>query len=288
MKPPAFGYHDPGTLSAAVSLLASLPNARILAGGQSLVPMLNMRVALPDHLVDINRIGELRGIRIEGDELIIGAMTRQRDLEFDPEVARVCPIIIEAIEQVGHRQTRNRGTIGGSLCHLDPAAELPSVAVALDASIEISSARGTRKVAIGDFALGSMTTCVEADEIVTAVRIPLWPTAHGYAFTEFARRHGDFAMAGRAVLLTVDSEGTISRCAIALAGVCEAPFRLRKVEQFLVGKRGGTEVFASAGDGLDGAELLDDIHAPASYRRRLAGVMVRRSLQAAFDRAMQR
>ena len=285
MKPPVFGYHDPSTLSAAVSLLATLSNARVLAGGQSLVPMLNLRVALPDHLVDINRISELQGIHVESGELVIGAMTRQRDLEFSPDVANLCPIILEAIAQVGHRQTRNRGTIGGSLCHLDPAAELPCVAMACDASVEISSARGARKVAIGNFALGSMTTCVEPDEIVTAVRFPLWPSGHGYSFLEFSRRHGDFAMAGCAVLITADEDGVITRCAIALAGVCESPIRLRDVEHSLVGKRGEADIFARTGDGLDGADLLNDIHAPASYRRRLAGVMLRRGLHAAYDRA---
>lgn len=287
MKPPAFGYHDPSTLSAAVALLATLPNARILAGGQSLVPMLNMRLALPEHLVDINRVGELQGIRVDADQLVIGAMTRQRDLEFSTDVARLCPLLLEALAHVGHRQTRNRGTFGGSLCHLDPAAELPCVATVCDASVEIKSVRGTREVSIGDFALGSMTTCVEPDEIVTEIRLPLWPPGHGYSFHEFARRHGDFALAGSAVLMTTDENGAITRCAIALAGVCETPIRLRQVEQALVGKRGDAEIFAGAGDGLDRAELLDDIHAPALYRRRLAGVMLRRGLHAAYDRAVQ-
>ena len=285
MKPPAFGYHDPTTLSAAVSLLASLPNARVLAGGQSLAPMLNMRVALPDHLVDINRIGELQGVRIEAGQLVVGAMTRQRDLEFHDDVARLYPLLGEALQHVGHRQTRNRGTIGGSLCHMDPAAELPCVAVACEAVIEIASGRGARSVGMDEFACGAMTTCLEADEIVTAISLPLWPEGHGYAFQEFARRHGDFAMACVAALMVVGEDGAISRCSVALGGVCESPVRLRRVEEALLGEKGGEELFASVGDGLEGAELLDDIHAPAAYRRRLAGVLMRRALHSAYERA---
>lgn len=288
MKPPPFGYHDPGTLSAAVSLLATLPNAQILAGGQSLVPMLNMRLVLPEHLIDINCIRELQGVRVEADALRIGAMTRQREIEFSTEVAQLCPILPEALMQVGHRQTRNRGTIGGSLCHLDPSAELPCVVMALDGTLDVTSARGARTVSIAEFACGPMTSCLEADEIVTAVSLPLWPKGHGYSFQEFARRHGDFALAGSAVLMTIDGDGRITRCAVALAGVAQAPIRLKHVEQFLIGQRGRAEVFAEAGDGLDGIDLLDDIHAPASYRRRLAGVMLRRGLLAAFERAVHR
>ena len=285
MKPPVFSYHDPRTVDAALALLGSLPNARVLAGGQSLVPMLNLRLAFPDHLIDINKINDLKGVREEGGELVIGTMTRQRDLEFSPEVARLAPVLIEALEQIGHRQTRNRGTIGGSLCHLDPAAELPCIVTLFDGTLELASVRGTRRVRMDEFAVGSMVTCVEPDEIVTAIRLPLWPAGHGFSFQEFARRHGDFAMAGCAVLMTVDAQKKITACHIALAGVCETPVRLRAVEQMLVGQTGSDMLFAGLEDGLTSADVLDDIHAPASYRRRLARTLLRRCTQAAFSRA---
>jgi carbon-monoxide dehydrogenase medium subunit len=285
MKPPVFSYHDPRTVDAALALLGSLPNARVLAGGQSLVPMLNLRLAFPDHLIDINKIKDLSGVREEAGELVIGAMTRQRDLEFNPDVARLMPILIEALAQIGHRQTRNRGTIGGSLCHLDPAAELPCIVTLLDGSLELASVRGTRRVKMEEFAIGSMVTCVEPDEIVTAIRLPIWPAGHGASFQEFARRHGDFAMAACAVLMTLDAQQKITACHIALAGVCETPLRLRAVEQALIGQTGSAALFAALDHGLDDADVLDDIHAPASYRRRLARTLLRRCTQAAFSKA---
>lgn len=285
MKPPVFSYHDPRTVDAALALLGRLPNARILAGGQSLVPMLNLRLAFPEHLIDINKIKDLSGIRQEGQELVIGAMTRQRDLEFNPDVARLMPVLVEALEQIGHRQTRNRGTIGGSLCHLDPAAELPCIVTLLDGTLELASLRGIRRVKMDEFAVGSMATCVEPDEIVTGVRLPIWPAGHGASFQEFARRHGDFAMAGCAVLMCVDAQKTIKACHIALAGVCETPIRLRNIEQKLVGQIGSAELFAALEPGLDTIDVLDDIYAPASYRHRLARNLLRRCTQAAFSKA---
>src|SRR5580700_1740958 len=191
MKPPDFSYHDPRTTADAVGLLSSLENAKLLAGGQSLMPMLNMRFVLPDHIIDLNRVEGLNYINARGDTLEIGAMTRQRDIEFSDIVKKKCPLMREAITQVGHRQTRNRGTIGGSLCHLDPAAELVAVAAALDATVEVTGSRGTRRIAFADFPRGYMTPALEPDELLTAVELPLWPAGHGHGFVEFARRHGD-------------------------------------------------------------------------------------------------
>src|SRR3954470_7814518 len=194
MKPPPFQYHDPKTLAEAVRLLGSLDNAKLLAGGQSLMPMLNFRFVLPDHVIDLNRVEGLSYIRESGDTLEIGAMTRQRDLEFSGTVRARWPIMHEALLQVGHRQTRNRGTIGGSLCHLDPAAELVTLATAYDATVTVVGPNGQREIAFADFPAAYMAPSIELNELVTAVRFPCWSPNHSYAFIEFSRRHGDFAI----------------------------------------------------------------------------------------------
>ena len=201
MKPPPFQYHDPKTVAEAVGLLGKLENAKLLAGGQSLMPMLNMRFVLPDHVIDLNRVDGLSYIKEAGGALEIGAMTRQRDIEFSDLVKAKCPLLHQAIMHIGHRQTRNRGTIGGSLCHLDPAAELVSVAAAHDATVVVAGPNGTREIAFADFPAGYLTPAIELNEIVTAVRIPLWPAGHKAAFVEFSRRHGDFAIVSAAALL---------------------------------------------------------------------------------------
>src|SRR5215831_17273139 len=175
MKPPPFSYHDPRTISDAVALLGRLDNAKLLAGGQSLMPMLNMRFVLPDHVIDLNQVEGLAFIRESNGALEIGAMTRQRDLEFSDLIRQRCPIMHEAILNVGHRQTRNRGTLGGSLCHLDPAAELVSVAATLDATVTVAGPKGERRIPFADFPVAFMTPAIEPDEILTAVRFPDWP-----------------------------------------------------------------------------------------------------------------
>jgi len=197
MKPPPFQYHDPKTLAEAVGLLGTLDNAKLLAGGQSLMPMLNMRFVLPDHVIDLNRVEGLAGIRDLGDVIEIGAMTRQRDIEFSEVIKAKCPLLHEAIQFTGHRQTRNRGTIGGSLCHLDPSAEQVTVAAAHDATIVVAGPNGEREIAFADFPAGYLTPAIDLNEIVTAIRIPVWPAGHKSAFVEFARRHGDFAVDGQ-------------------------------------------------------------------------------------------
>ena len=226
MKPAPFTYHNPKTIPEAVALLGKLDNAKLLAGGQSLMAMLNMRYAMPDNIVDLNDVEGLAGIELRGDALYIGAMTRQRDIEISPVVKAHCPLLVEALTNVGHRQTRNRGTIGGSLCQLDPSAELPTVAVAMDATILIQGKQGRRDIAMADFPLTFMTPASESDEIVTGVLLPLWPKGHGHAFVEFARRHGDFAVVGVAALLVVDASGRISRASVTLCGVGAWPMRL--------------------------------------------------------------
>src|SRR5690348_5155194 len=281
MKPPRFNYHAPESLPEAIKLLSTLDNARLLAGGQSLVPMLNMRYAIPDHLIDLNRIPGLSFIRLNGEMLEIGAMTRQRDIEFSDQVARRCPLLAEAIRQVGHRQTRNRGTVGGSLCHLDPSAEVVTVSAALDATVTILGPRGERRIAFSEFPAGYMTSCVGPDECLTSVALPLWSNSHGYAFLEFARRHGDFAIVSAAALLEEDAGGVIRRVSLALGGVAAAPVRASKVEQAVLGQPAGTELFRDACAVCAEIDALEDVHAPASYRRHLAVGMARRALEQA-------
>jgi carbon-monoxide dehydrogenase medium subunit len=288
MKPPPFSYHDPKTVGEAVGLLASLENAKLLAGGQSLMPMLNMRFVLPDHIVDLNRVEGLSYIRDTGSALEIGAMTRQRELEFSDAVRAHWPIMHEALLQVGHRQTRNRGTIGGSLCHLDPAAELVSLATAYDATVTVVGPNGQREIAFADFPAAYMAPAIEQNELVTAVRFPRWSPSHSYAFIEFSRRHGDFAITSAAVLLEVDGAGKITRASVTLGGVGTAPIRAREVEQAIVGQVPKGELFREACESCRKFDALEDVHAPASYRQHLAAVLSRRALEKAHARLAER
>ena len=285
MKPPLFAYYDPRSVAETVSLLARLENARLLAGGQSLMPMLNMRVALPDHLIDLNRVEGVSDIRAAGEMLHIGAMTRQRALEDSADVRARCPLLAEALTQVGHRQTRNRGTLGGSLCNLDPAAELVAVAAALDAVIEIGSTAGSRSVPMTDFVLDFMNPAISADEMVTQIRLPLWPPGHGYCFTEFARRHGDFAVVSAAVLLLPDDAGRIARASVTLGGLGAAPVRMREVETMLIGNPPSEALYREAAAQCSKVDAIEDIHVPTWYRQHLAGVLTRRALVTAQARA---
>jgi carbon-monoxide dehydrogenase medium subunit len=288
MKPPPFSYHDPKTVSEAVGLLTSLENAKLLAGGQSLMPMLNMRFVLPDHIVDLNRVEGLSYIRDTGSALEIGAMTRQRELEFSDTVRTHWPIVHEALLQVGHRQTRNRGTIGGSLCHLDPAAELVSLATAYDAIVTVVGPNGPREIAFADFPAAYMAPAIEQNELVTAVRFPRWSPGHSYAFIEFSRRHGDFAITSAAVLLEADGAGKITRASVTLGGVGTAPIRAREVEEAIVGQVPKPELFREACESCRKFEALEDVHAPASYRQHLAAVLSRRALEKAQARLAER
>ena len=285
MKPPPFTYHDPRSIEDAVALLAEKENAKLLAGGQSLMPLLNMRFVLPDDVIDINLIDGLSYIREDGDDLVFGGMTRQRDIEFSDLVARRCPLMKEAILNVGHRQTRNRGTYGGSMSHLDPSAELPSVSMAQDAIITVQKKGGSRDIAMADFPMAYMTPSFELDEMVTDIRVPLWPEGHGYAFVEFARRHGDFAITSSAVLLDVDGGGKITRASVTVGGVGPSPLRVSAVEDGLVGEIGSVELFTEIAEKCREIDAMEDVYAPAWYRQHLAAVLTRRALGKAFSRA---
>jgi aerobic carbon-monoxide dehydrogenase medium subunit len=284
MKPPPFSYHDPRTVGDVVELLGRLDNAKLLAGGQSLMPMLNMRFVLPDHVIDLNRTEGLSFIGEVDGALEIGGMTRQRDLEFSDVVARRCPLMAEAIRLVGHRQTRNRGTLGGSLCHLDPSAELVSVAAALDATVLVAGPGGQREIAFADFPLAFMTPAIEPNELLTAVRFPVWPKGHGYAFIEFARRHGDFAIVSAGALLVEDGAGKIQRAAAVIGGMGVVPIRAVELEQALVGQVPDDKLLREACESCRKLEAIDDVHAPASYRQHLASVLSRRALELARAR----
>ena len=288
MKPPPFSYHDPRTVADTVSLLGSLENAKLLAGGQSLMPMLNMRYVLPDNIIDINRVDGLSYIREQNGALEIGAMTRQRDIEFSDVVRERCPIMHEAIYQVGHRQTRNRGTLGGSLCHLDPSAELVSLAAALDARVSVAGRNGSRSIDFSTFPVAYMTPAIELDELVTGATFPCWPRGHGYAFVEFARRHGDFAIVSAAVLIEEDSNGKVTRASVTLGGMGPAPVRASEVERALIGETIEEKRLREICETLRKLDAIEDIHAPTSYRQQLATVLPRRALIKAHERIAQR
>jgi carbon-monoxide dehydrogenase medium subunit len=269
MKPAPFRYYDPRTLDEALGLLGTLDDARLLAGGQSFMPMMNMRVVQPAHVIDLNRIPELSYIRREGEVLEIGAMTRQRDIEFSDLVARVFPLLHEAVRHVGHRQTRNRGTLGGSLCQLDPSAELVTVSAAVQAEVLVASKRGRRTIPFAEFPAGLMTPAIEPDEVLTAVRFPLWKRGHGFAFEEFARRHGDFALASAAVLMEAD------HVSITVGGVNTKPHRLAV---------SSAAAFDEAVEACGALEVMHDVHVAGEYRRCLARALVRRALEKAHGR----
>ena len=286
MKPPPFHYHAPKTIDEVVGLLASLENNRLLAGGQSLMPMLNMRYALPEHIIDLNRVEGLASISMTDSELRIGAMTRQREIEFSREIESGCPIITEAVRHIGHRQTRNRGTIGGSLCHLDPSAELVTLCTVLDATVSAIGPGGQRHIPFAEFPVGYMTSTLQPNECLTNISIPLWPQGHGYGFVEFARRHGDFAIVSAAALLELGPSSEIKRASFALGGVGYAPLRMKEIETGLVGRKATTELWAEAAKACCSINTPDDVHASSAYRRRLAVAMARRALQIAGERAL--
>lgn len=283
MKAASFDYHAPASVAEAIELLGRLEDARLLAGGQSLAPMLNMRFIVTENLIDLNGIDELAAIRESGEEIVIGAMTRQRTLLDSELLHRRAPIIPAAVRFVGHLQTRNRGTIGGSLCHLDPAAELPVLAALYDAVLTAQGISGRRDIAMSDWPAGYMTPALIPGEMLTEIRFTPWPAGHGWSFQELARRHGDFAIVCVGVLLQAEG-GSLTRASIALGGATPTPVRLHAAEEALIGRPPDAEAFAAAGAIAQSIEAMGDAHASAAYRQRLAGVLVRRALTEAAAR----
>ena len=285
MKAAPFRYHRPSTLSEAVRLLATLENARVIAGGQSLMPMMNFRLVAPDHLIDLGGLAEIVGVA-EGDGMLsVGAMTTQRALERSETVARHCPLITEALRHVGHQQTRNRGTIGGSLCHLDPGAELPVAAAALDAVLIAVGPHGERRIPFAEFTAGLLTNTLLPDELLARIELPGVLSRTGTAFLEFNRRPADFAVVSVAASVALDADGRMIRTVVAIGGSFEAPVRLRAIEAACVGRKPEPALFEEAAREAEALECVGDDVYPADYRRELAGVLVGRALAAALARA---
>ncbi len=289
MKPSTFDYHAPETVDEAVALLAERGDeAKVIAGGQSLVPMLSLRLAFFDHLVDIGHIDDLRGIDAETDGVRIGAMTVDAAVERDTDLAERVPLLAKATPLIGHFQIRNRGTVGGSIAHADPAAEYPAVALALDAEMEALSVRGRRTIAASDFFRGFWTTALAPDELLLGIRFPTWTGRCGFAVREFARRFGDFAIAGAVIGVQLDADDRVERCTIGLFGLGPTPLRATAAEQAALGQ--GAEALDLDGIGRLAVDTLDevpsDVHGPASYRRRVGAAMVSRALTEAIEEAM--
>ena len=287
MKPPPFDYVAPRSLDEAVAALAEHGDeAKVMAGGQSLVPLLAFRLARPSVVVDVNRVAGLDGARLEGDTLELGALTRQRDVELLPGLRERCPMVVEAVEQIGHVAIRNRGTVGGSLAHADPAAEWTALALALDAELDLHGPGGTRTLPARDFLISYFTTALQPDEVLTRIRLHVPNGRTGSCFLELARRHGDFAIAGVGALVSLGADGTVVDARVALIGVGERAVRADAAERVLRGAEPTGDVVAEAAAAVDGEiEPNGDIHASADYRRHVAGVLVRRALETAVARA---
>jgi carbon-monoxide dehydrogenase medium subunit len=283
MKLPPFDYACPTTLPEAIELLASRDgDAKALAGGQSLMPMLAFRLARPALLVDLRKLADLRGIRISERGVALGAMVRWRDIEDDARLDRAHPLLKAAVAHVAHYQIRNRGTVGGSVAHADPAAEMPGIAMTCDAEIAVVGKAGARAIPAADFFQGALTTALTADEIVVEVRLPPWPAGRRWGFQEFARRRGDFAMAAAAVFYDQDANGKARNAHVGAIGVGDRPLRLTAAEDALNGQSIDEATIAKAEAAASAAvDPQDDIHASAAYRRALIGTMVERALKRA-------
>jgi aerobic carbon-monoxide dehydrogenase medium subunit len=285
MKAAAFDYLAPRTLDEALAALATHGDeAKLLAGGQSLAPVLALRLASPGVLIDLNRVAGLGDCTLDADgALDAGAMVRSRTLELSPEIARAQPLIHAAMPWVAHVQIRNRGTLGGSLAHADPSAELPAVAIASDARCTLSSVRGERTVAAEDFFRGLFTTALAADEVLTRVHFPGWPAGRRCGFVELARRHGDYAIAGVAATVDIDAAATVTAARIVLFGVTDSPLRAHAVERAMIGERAEAALAARvAGEATTGLAPRGDHQASAEYRLELAQVLTRRALAQAL------
>jgi carbon-monoxide dehydrogenase medium subunit len=278
MKLPDFDYHSPTSLDEAINLMAT-PNARVLAGGQSLLPIMAFRLAAPSALVDLRKIKGLDQIEITQDAIHLGPMVRWRDVERHEGLAAALPLLPQAMEHVAHYQIRNRGTVGGSLAHADPAAEFPGIAVTCDARIHLAGANGKRVVVAADLFVGPLETCLEDGEIITSIELPRWPQARRWAFEEFSQRRGDFALAGVALFYDLDGKHRVQNVHIGVIGATDRPRRLANAEAALNGQALSDEVIAKACAAAS-AEIdpPSDIHGSAEYRRSLFGTLLQRAL----------
>jgi aerobic carbon-monoxide dehydrogenase medium subunit len=282
MKLPAFDYACPTSVAEAVTLLGSRDEAKALAGGQSLVPMMAFRIASPSLLVDLRRLSDLRQIAIDTGGVRLGAMVRWRDIEDETRLNAAHPLLRAAVSHVAHYQIRNRGTVGGSVAHADPAAEMPGIAVTCDAEIAVTGTAGPRVIGADDFFIAPLTTALTADEIITEIRLPPWPAQRRWGFREFSRRRGDFAMAAAAVFFDVDDAGKACNAHIAAIGIGDRPIRLGQAEAEVNGRVVDAAVSERAGRAASASvNPQSDIHASGAYRKSLIGTMVERALQSA-------
>jgi len=283
MKLPPFEYACPTTLPEAVQLLAAGDGeAKALAGGQSLVPMLAFRLAQPKLLVDLRKLADLRGIRISEKGVALGAMVRWREIEDDARLDTAHPLLKAAVAHVAHYQIRNRGTVGGSMAHADPAAEMPGIAVTCEAEITAVGKSNSRVIAAANFFLGALTTALESDEIITEIRLPPWPAERRWGFEEFARRRGDFALGAAAVFYDQHQSGKATNAHVGAIGVADRPLRLDAVEAVINGQRVDEATIAKAEAAASASvDPQSDIHASGAYRRALIGTLVERALKRA-------
>lgn len=285
MKPSKFNYHAPASIGDAVGLLAEHGDeAKVLAGGQSLVPMMSLRLASFGHLVDLNRVAGLDAIERADGHLRIGALVRQARAEHDATVATEAPLVAKALPHIGHFQIRNRGTVGGSIAHADPASELPAVALALDATMEAVGAGGDRDIAASDFFESTWQTTLADDEILTAVRFPVWGAGSGFGIHEITRRQGDFAICGAVCGVQVDGD-RVTKATIALFGIAATPVRATTAEQALMASGAGADLGAIGQEAAASLNPSTDLHASGGYRKQVAAVVVRRALTTALQEA---
>jgi carbon-monoxide dehydrogenase medium subunit len=288
MKPAAFDYHAPTTVHETVAVLRELgDDAKLLAGGQSLVPVLALRLARPEHIVDINRVDELGGIDRTNGKVRIGAMVRHAAVVSDPTITQIVPLLAYAAPLVGHSQIRNRGTFGGSLAHADPAAEYPAVMLALGAEIEVAAATGTRTIGAEDFFVSTFMTALEADDLLVAASVPARRVGDGAAIEEIARRHADFAIAGVACAVHVEGD-TIESVRFGLFGLGPTPLRLPGLEATLVGMPSDAPGLVElAADAAASLQPPDDVHATSQYRRRVAASLIDKAMRRALEEAVR-
>jgi carbon-monoxide dehydrogenase medium subunit len=291
MKPPPFEYFAAESVEEALEVLSVHGDeAKALAGGQSLIPLLNFRLARPTVIVDLNRIHEIARLTpLPNGGIAVGAMARQRDAERSPLISARAPLVTEAMPYVAHPQIRNRGTFGGSIAHADPAAELPAVALALDAKFSITSReRGDRWVDAADFFVGPLTTVMRSDELLTEVELPPLPAGAGWGFVEVARRHGDYALMGVAAVVAINSAGECSHVRLTFVNAGGTPLRGRAAEQLIIGQQPDEELFRAAGETAATSDIdpVGDVHATPAYRRQLARVLTVRALEQAFQVAV--
>ncbi|MGH8989621.1 MAG: FAD binding domain-containing protein [Acidimicrobiales bacterium] len=285
MKPACFEYFAPNTLAEAVALRDRYPGAAVLAGGQSLLPIMNFRLGQPDQVIDLGKVSELAYVDITDGAVVVGAMARQRELERNSDALRVNPLLGDTLRLVAHPVIRNRGTVGGSIAHADPAAELPTLLTCLDGSVQVAGPEGNREIAAAELFLFHLTTSIEANEVLASVRFPVLEPTSGWSFLEVTRRHGDFALAGVCAVVKLDASQRVERVRLAACGIATTPCKLTLAEDAILGNPPTEEAMRQAGKAATGHVTTgSDTQASVGYRRRLVEELVFRSLRQAVDR----